>query len=220
MLLPTRMAMALAFASFAFGGETLILVGTAINFTNPDAPKAAPVKFVSEPNGTCTLTVSLPLYGSGACSIEKFDQKSGHIEIVSKGEADITWSGEVKGNFIEGTYQLEQQSGAFTLAIVTEDSVTKSNAPATTPSRPQVRAAQAASGSCAPAVETSISGDFHGWDGDTLFKLDNGQIWQQAEYDYTYSYSYRPRVTIYQTSAGCRLKVEDERETIVVKRIK
>jgi hypothetical protein len=74
--------------------------------------------------------------------------------------------------------------------------------------------------SCSPAVESTISGEIQGWDGDTIFKLDNGQIWQQAAYDYTYFYAYRPDVTIYQTSAGCRMKVEDETETVLVKRIK
>ena len=76
------------------------------------------------------------------------------------------------------------------------------------------------SSGCSPAIETTISGDFNGWDGETIFKLDNGQIWQQAEYDYTYSYSYRPDVTIYAVSGGCRMKVEDEDETIMVKRVK
>jgi hypothetical protein len=53
-----------------------------------------------------------------------------------------------------------------------------------------------------------------------IVELDNGEIWEQAEYDYMYSYQYRPEVTIYQTTAGCRLKVEDEDETILVRRIK
>ncbi len=74
--------------------------------------------------------------------------------------------------------------------------------------------------SCSPAIETTVSGEIEGWSGDTIFKLDNGQIWQQAEYDYTYFYEYRPDVTIYQTSAGCRMKVEDETDTVLVKRIK
>jgi hypothetical protein len=56
--------------------------------------------------------------------------------------------------------------------------------------------------------------------GETIFKLDNGEIWQQAEYDYTYFDAYHPDVTIYQTSAGCRMRVEDEDETVIVKRIK
>ena len=74
--------------------------------------------------------------------------------------------------------------------------------------------------SCSPAIESTISGEIEGWGGDTIFKLDNRQIWQQAEYDYTYFYAYRPDVTIYQTSAGCRMKVEDETETVLVRRIK
>lgn len=74
--------------------------------------------------------------------------------------------------------------------------------------------------SCSPAIESTISGEIEGWDGETIFKLDNGQIWQQAVYDYTYFYAFRPDVTIYQTSAGCRMKVEDETETVLVKRIK
>jgi len=73
---------------------------------------------------------------------------------------------------------------------------------------------------CVPAVESTIAGDFNGWDGETMFKLDNGQIWEQAEYEYMYSYAYRPDVTIYQTSGGCRMKVEDEEDTILVRRIK
>jgi hypothetical protein len=77
-----------------------------------------------------------------------------------------------------------------------------------------------AGSSCNPTVESTIVGDFHGWDGQTIFKLDNGQIWEQTEYDYTYDYEYRPDVTIYQTTAGCRMKVEGLEETILVRRIK
>lgn len=88
------------------------------------------------------------------------------------------------------------------------------NTPKTTAIRPR------GTSDCVPAIESTISGEFNGWEGETIFKFDNGQIWQQAEYDYTYSYSYRPEVTIYQTSGGCRMKVEDEDETILVRRIR
>lgn len=40
-----------------------------------------------------------------------------------------------------------------------------------------------------PAIETEIEGDFNGWDGETIFKLANDQIWQQAEYDYEYEHA-------------------------------
>jgi len=69
-------------------------------------------------------------------------------------------------------------------------------------------------------VESVIDGEFHGWDGETIFKLTNGQIWQQAEYDYDYEYAYRPEVMIYKTAGGYKMKVEDVEDTIYVKRIK
>jgi hypothetical protein len=87
------------------------------------------------------------------------------------------------------------------------------------------RVASAASDNAKPSrtpevTESEIDGEFHGWDGETIFKLANGQIWQQAEYDYEYEYAYRPEVTIYKTAGGYKLKVEDMEETIYVKRIK
>jgi hypothetical protein len=36
--------------------------------------------------------------------------------------------------------------------------------------------------SCSPAIESAITGEVQGWSGETIFKLDNGQIWQQAEH--------------------------------------
>jgi hypothetical protein len=122
-----------------------------------------------------------------------------------------------------------QQTGVSTLSVQQRDALNRwllnytirilSTAQATN-QQPASAQPRATGSTCAPAIEATISGEFHGWDGDTIFKLDNGQIWQQAAYDYTYSYSYRPDVTIYQTTAGCRMKVEDEEETILVKRIK
>ena len=69
-------------------------------------------------------------------------------------------------------------------------------------------------------IESEIAGDFNGWDGETIFKLDNGQIWQQSEYDYEYEYAYRPKVTIYKTGGGYKMKVEGMEDTIYVRRLK
>jgi hypothetical protein len=71
---------------------------------------------------------------------------------------------------------------------------------------------------CDPAIESHISGDFRGWNGETTFVLDNGEIWKQAERGSVHSYSYSPIVTIYETPAGCRMMVEDEEDTILVRR--
>jgi len=205
--------------SNAQGAPTLDFVGTAINTTNPESPVAAQIH-MTVGSGGCRLTVSSPLTGSGPCRIKSFDEKSGRIEIVSDGPPRIVWSGTVKGNLASGSYKIDlgAQTGSFYFAI------SKQSEKETEPSSqgepaPAIRVVPSRS-SCVPAIESAITGDVEGWDGETIFKLDNGQIWQQAEYDYTYFYEYHPDVTIYQTSAGCRMKVEGEDETVVVMRIK
>jgi len=35
---------------------------------------------------------------------------------------------------------------------------------------------------CSPAIESRVDGEFEGWDGETIFPLTNGQIWQQVQY--------------------------------------
>jgi hypothetical protein len=69
-------------------------------------------------------------------------------------------------------------------------------------------------------IEAEIDGDFNGWEGQTIFKLNNGQIWQQTEYAYEYEYAYNPEVTIYKTDGGYKMKVEGMDDTIYVRRIK
>ncbi len=76
------------------------------------------------------------------------------------------------------------------------------------------------SGGGSDAIESTISGTFEGWDGETVFVLDNGQIWQQSSYAYMYHYAYRPSVLIYKTSGGYKLRLEGVDETIFVKRLK
>lgn len=70
------------------------------------------------------------------------------------------------------------------------------------------------------AMETKIDGKFEGWDGETIFKMMNGSIWQQASYAYTYHYAYMPDVIIYSKNGATYMKVEGVRDEIRVKRIK
>ena len=70
------------------------------------------------------------------------------------------------------------------------------------------------------AVESLIDGEFEGWTGDTIFKLVNGQIWQQAAYSYTYHYAFQPKVIIFKDGAVFRMKVDGVSNSIVVKRLK
>ncbi|WNM58218.1 hypothetical protein [Candidatus Nitrospira allomarina] len=57
-------------------------------------------------------------------------------------------------------------------------------------------------------IKSQIDGDFEGWEGETIVKLLNGQIWQQTEYWYHYHYSFMPSVLIYNQGASYKMKVE------------
>jgi hypothetical protein len=69
-------------------------------------------------------------------------------------------------------------------------------------------------------IESQIDGEFSGWEGETIFKLTNGQIWQQSSYAYTYSYSYRPKVLIFKAGGGYQLKVDGVDSRIGVTRLR
>lgn len=86
-------------------------------------------------------------------------------------------------------------------------------APASSPSQP--RSAQSAD-----IIESRIDGEFSGWEGETIFKLENGQIWQQVTYAYMYKYKYRPKVLIFGTRGGYEMQVEGVDKRIRVIRIR
>ena len=77
----------------------------------------------------------------------------------------------------------------------------------------------ASAGNGPDLIESTIEGEFSGWDGDTIFKLSNGQIWQQDSYAYTYHYAFRPKVMIFKTNGAYKLKVDGVAGTIFVKRL-
>ena len=68
-------------------------------------------------------------------------------------------------------------------------------------------------------IESRIEGEFEGWDGETIFKLANGQIWQQVSFAFTYHYAFRPKVTIIKTHGAYKMLVDGVSGTIFVKRL-
>ena len=86
--------------------------------------------------------------------------------------------------------------------------------------RPAARVAAPAVAPTGDVIESQINGAFSGWDGDTIVKLMNGQIWQQSEYHYEYHYAYMPEVLIYSSGGGYKMKVEDLDEAVAVRRLK
>ena len=75
-------------------------------------------------------------------------------------------------------------------------------------------------GGCNPAIESTIDGEFEGWEGETIVKLMNRQIWQQIDYIYEYNYNYLPEVLIYSSGGGCKMMVEGVDEAVRVKRLR
>jgi hypothetical protein len=68
-------------------------------------------------------------------------------------------------------------------------------------------------------IESKIHGEFHGWDGETIFLLDNGQIWQQSSYAYHYTYKYRPPVIIFKNGSSYEMQVDGIDNRVKVNRI-
>ena len=72
----------------------------------------------------------------------------------------------------------------------------------------------------ATVIESTIDGEFEGWEGETIVKLENGQIWQQVEYHYHYHYAYRPKVLIYHSDGTYKMKVEGVNNAVGVAKLK
>ena len=75
-------------------------------------------------------------------------------------------------------------------------------------------------GNSGGVIQSRIDGEFKGWEGDTIYKLMNGQIWQQSSYHYHYHYAYSPEVIIYESGGSYKMKVDgDDDEPISVRRL-
>jgi hypothetical protein len=68
-------------------------------------------------------------------------------------------------------------------------------------------------------IRSRVDGDFNGWEGDTVVKLENGQVWQQSEYWYHYHYAYMPDVTI-TNDGGYKMSVAGVPKAVRVEQLK
>jgi hypothetical protein len=68
---------------------------------------------------------------------------------------------------------------------------------------------------CSSPVDSRIDGDFEGWDGGTLFELENGQVWMQRGTARQHTYRFSPRVRIHRSTSGCAMTVDGVGEVLV-----
>lgn len=57
-------------------------------------------------------------------------------------------------------------------------------------------------------LHSVISGEFDGFNGRKIFRLDSGHYFQQTVYHYHYHYAYRPRVRVFSRGSGLMIQVD------------
>lgn len=68
-------------------------------------------------------------------------------------------------------------------------------------------------------IESRIDGEFNGYDDGAVFRLANGQVWQQKRYKHKYRYKYRPHVRIYREGSDYMMAVDCMDEPIAVVKV-
>lgn len=71
-------------------------------------------------------------------------------------------------------------------------------------------------------IKSRITGDFNGWDGDTIFRLQNGQIWQQRLASrYPYRGPENPEIRISKNFFGFyKMTLVESGKSVGVKRLR
>jgi hypothetical protein len=57
-------------------------------------------------------------------------------------------------------------------------------------------------------IESQIDGEFKGWEGNTEYRLANGQTWKQRSDNHTSRSADRPKVVVYKGESGWLMKVQ------------
>ncbi len=68
-------------------------------------------------------------------------------------------------------------------------------------------------------LESCITDEFEGWDGDTVYELDDGSEWELVSYTYSYSYSYRPKAIVWQDGGKFFLEVKNMKDKQEVRKV-
>ena len=72
----------------------------------------------------------------------------------------------------------------------------------------------------ADQITSRIIGEFKGWNGETVFELENGQVWQQSGNGLLIVRLTNPKVTIKKTRFSYKLSVEGYNASVSVRKIK
>lgn len=68
-------------------------------------------------------------------------------------------------------------------------------------------------------TESELEGQCRGWDGDTAFRLANGEVWQQSAWRCRSLHLYCPEIRVWRVGTLYFLEVEGTREILPVQRL-
>lgn len=68
-------------------------------------------------------------------------------------------------------------------------------------------------------LRSVIINEFHGWTGNAVLRLANGQVWQQSAYLYEYHYAHRPEARLVDNGGETLLYVDGLTQPAVVRRV-
>ena len=70
-------------------------------------------------------------------------------------------------------------------------------------------------------IESSVDGEFNGFDGDTVIRLLDGSLWEQTEFYWEWHWAYLPKATVFRSQGGgWKMQVEGIRQAVGVRRLK
>lgn len=87
-------------------------------------------------------------------------------------------------------------------------------------SLPEDPAADETGGFPGKSIQSRIDGNFNGWEGDTVVKLENGQVWQQVDFKFKFAFKFRPKVLVFRDGGNYYMIIEGVNDKIKVRQIR
>jgi hypothetical protein len=168
------------------------------------------------------VPVALFLLGSVAFAADDFWAQLTPEERAAAGLAGLSPEQRVALDRLADRYAKEGARQAATVAVAQAREETKAELEKEIQKRDEARAGRAMEQIVPTTVRTRIAGQFKGWSGKTLFRLENGQVWVQADTSDTYWVTPQPgpEVEVRQAGfGGWKLYVLPNERWVRVKRV-
>lgn len=204
----------------SYNGGGLFVVG---NFTNgvPNGKVTVYFTGLGKYEGDC---INFELTGQGTWTgLDGEKYKGGYVDFKKNGYGEWTLTNgdmiscNFKNDKLDGIVKWHWKDKVFNCVYKDGVDITPSSTVRPLPALP---ATEISPSPTQGVIESKIDGDFEGWDGETIFKLLNGQIWQQSSYSYKYHYAFSPNVLIYRSGSLYKMHVDGVDKDIYVTRLK